>query len=334
MFGDKKKHTRRGTASSRKTNSRPVTTCDRKTLKTGRVSERVTIRPSKKPSARKSVASMQRTRSGRGATRSGGAGVKFSIPGWFFRAVFYVGVCAFIGIKAPWGEYWNKVQHIANKPLANITIQGEFNYLSRDKIQKVVEEHMEGDFVDMDLKKIKASIERHPWVERVSLKRIWPDSMVIDVVEQKPIARWGKSGFINQYGEIIEIGENAMLAHLPVLYGAENNSREITSTYLGMAEALSGRGLMLSGIQVDSTLSWEIVLNKDFLVALGREDILERLRRFLDIYQHQMGEEKHKLKRVDMRYDSGMAVEWKSVDDQWAHSSTNVDITNNSGRVN
>lgn len=334
MFGNKKKQTRRGTASSRKTNSRPVATRDRKALKTGRVSERVTIKPSKKPPARKSLASTQRTRNSRGATRSSGAGVKFSIPGWFLRAVFYVGVCIFIGVKAPWGEYWNKVQHIANKPLANITIQGEFNYLSGDKIQKVIEEHMEGDFVDMDLKKIKASIERHPWVERVSLKRIWPDSMVVDVTEQKPIARWGKSGFINQYGEIIEIGENAMLAHLPVLYGAENNSREITSTYLGMAEALSGRGLMLSGIQVDSTLSWEIVLNKDFLVALGREDILERLRRFLDIYQHQMGEEKHKLKRVDMRYDSGMAVEWKSVDDQWAHSSTNVDITNNSGRVN
>lgn len=334
MFGDKKKQTRRGTPSSRRTSSRPVTTRDRKILKTGRVSERVTIRPSKKPAARKNLASTQRTRSSRGATRSGGAGIKFSLPGWLFRAVFYVGVFVFIGMNAPWKEYWNKVQHIANKPLANIAIQGEFNYLSRDKIQKVVEEHMEGDFVDMDLKKIKSSIERHPWVERVSLRRIWPDSMVIDVVEQKPIARWGKSGFINQYGEIIEIGENAMLTHLPVLYGAENNSREITSTYLGMAEALSGRGLMLSGIQVDSTLSWEIVLNKDFLVALGREDILARLRRFLDIYQHQMGEEKYKLKRVDMRYDSGMAVEWKSVDDQWAHSSSNVDITNNSGRVN
>ena len=334
MFGSKKKNTRRGAAPARKASVRPAGTRDRKTLKTGRVSERVTIKPARKSSARKSLTSTQRVRSNRGATRSGGAGVKFSIPGWFFRAVFYVGVCVFVGIKAPWGEYWNKVQHIANKPLANITIQGEFNYLSRDKIQKVVEEHMEGDFVDMDLKKIKRSIERHPWVERVSLKRIWPDSMIIDVVEQKPIARWGKSGFINQYGEIIQIGENAMLAHLPVLYGAENNSREITSTYLGMAEALSGRGLMLSGIQVDSTLSWEIVLNKDFLVALGREDILVRLRRFLNIYQHQMGEEKYKLKRVDMRYDSGMAVEWKSAEGQLAHSSTNASITNNSGRVN
>ncbi len=333
MLGIRKKEKTRGTGSARKKMSRASDSRDRKGLKTGRVSERVTIKPSRKPAVRKN-ASTQRNRSSRGATPSARRGISFSIPGWFFRTVFFVGACAFIGMNVEWRDYWSKVRHIANKPLANITIEGEFNYLARDKVRKVIEEHMEGDFVDMDLKKIKSSIERHPWVESVSLRRIWPDSMVINVVEQKPIARWGQTAFINQYGEIIEIGENTMLAHLPVLFGAEKNSREITSTYLGLAEALSGRGLTLSGIRVDSTLSWEIVLNKDFLVTLGRENILERLRRFLDIYQNQMSEEKYRIKRVDMRYDSGMAVEWKSGDERFAHSSTGVDITNNSGRVN
>lgn len=212
--------------------------------------------------------------------------------------------------QVDWLALKYKVQGVANKPLAKISIQGEFEYLSKPSIQEIISESLNGNFVDLNLVELKHEVEAHPWVYDVRLQRVWPDGLVITVIEQKPIARWGDNGFINQFGELIHVENNKTLTTLPLLFGEERLSNEIAKTYLEMARLLASGGLNLKGLQVDKKRSWELVLDDSMLLVLGNDDVIAKLQNFLLVYQQHLTGVKHKIKRVDLRYESGLAVEW------------------------
>lgn len=219
-------------------------------------------------------------------------------------------IAVWLVAQVDWLALRHEVQGVANKPLANISIKGEFEFLAKERIRNIVSESLNGNFVDLNLVEIKQKVEADPWVYDVRLQRVWPDGLIITVIEQKPIARWGNSGFINQYGALIHVDNNDALVSLPLLFGEERLSNEIAKTYLEMARLLASRGLNLKGLQVDSKRSWELVLDNSMLLVLGQDEVTAKLQNFLLVYEKHLASVKHKIKRVDLRYESGLAVEW------------------------
>ncbi len=47
-------------------------------------------------------------------------------------------------------------------------------------------------------------------------------------------------------------------------------------------------------------------------VKQGRENLMQRLRRFVDIYPRVLSERSSEVATVDLRYISGFAVRWKT----------------------
>ncbi|WP_045826101.1 cell division protein FtsQ/DivIB [Teredinibacter turnerae] len=235
-----------------------------------------------------------------------------------WRALFlplrFLVILAFFGVLifgVNWSKGLHKIQTAVNRPVSSISVKGEFSHLTKDYLQQVVIKQMNGDFVDLDLRSMRAALEAEPWVQTANVRRIWPDRLEILIQEQKPIARWGREGFINAQGRLIDVEDNSALAGLPVFYGPRSKSNEIAQTYLATAEILSTSGFGLMGIQVDETLSWRIYLTDNVELIIGQYDVLEKLNNFLLVYQNNLEEKKDQLARVDMRYDHGMAVSWK-----------------------
>ncbi|TVZ40000.1 cell division protein FtsQ [Alteromonadaceae bacterium 2753L.S.0a.02] len=225
-------------------------------------------------------------------------------------------ICGMLAIFVfvDWSKGLDKVQAVVNRPVSTISIKGEFSHLSKQHIQELVVEQMKGDFVDLNLRRMREAIERDTWVRRAGVRRVWPDRLEITVTEQKPIARWGNFGFINSEGKIIDIGSNHNLAGLPLFYGPAQKSEEITKTYLAISEMLSQDGLGVVGIQVDDTLSWRLHLSDDLELVIGQYDVLDKLKNFMLVYRKDLVQKKQLLARIDMRYENGMAVSWRNQD--------------------
>ncbi len=66
--------------------------------------------------------------------------------------------------------------------------------------------------------------------------------------------------------------------------------------------------------------SWQLTLNDGVTLNLGREERVERIQRFMDVYsliKAQLKVEKEQNQAVDyidLRYDTGLAVGWKTVE--------------------
>lgn len=59
----------------------------------------------------------------------------------------------------------------------------------------------------VDLEKSKEKLERLPWIKRASVERVLPDTLLIRVVEKKPVSLWqykGKAYLMDKDGELIE----------------------------------------------------------------------------------------------------------------------------------
>jgi len=200
--------------------------------------------------------------------------------------------------------------HLLERPLKSVAVEGQFQYLPKDRAMELIAKEIDGDFLQLNLDRLKNVLQADPWVEHVYLNRRWPDTLVVKIAEQKPIARWDANGFLNDRGEIIRVNETDKLLGLPWLQGNEINAREIMQQYQDLATLLRSRGLEIVALKCDNKKSWRLTLKNDKEIAIGREQVMEKLRRFVTVYDKFLGSVWSDVKAIDVRYPNGVAVRW------------------------
>jgi cell division protein FtsQ len=199
---------------------------------------------------------------------------------------------------------------LLERPLKSVSVEGQFQYLPKQRAMELIEKEIDGDFIQLNLTKLKNELQRDPWVDKVYLSRRWPDTLVVKIAEQTPIARWDANGFLNQRGEIIRVQDTTKLAGLPWLQGNEINAREIMQQYQDLSTLLRSRGLEIAALKCDNKKSWRLTLKNDKEIAIGREEVMEKLRRFVTVYDKFLINVWTDVKAIDVRYSNGVSVQW------------------------
>ncbi len=252
----------------------------------------------------------ENARKSRGATRANQSEENGLRWGRYVLGVVFIGLSTFGLSKVNWQAIAEKAESVASRPVAGVKIVGEFKYVSKEKVQDVLFGQLSGNFMDIDLRTVKSNVESDPWIDEVSIQRIWPDNLEITISEHYPIARWADSGFINRDGELVNVESNEVLGHLPVLAGLPEKSSDIAKKYLVFSQILGSSGLALNGIDVDGKMSWALDVDAGFRIVLGQANIQEKLENFLHVYNQKLRFKRQEIVNVDMRYENGLAVRW------------------------
>ena len=158
--------------------------------------------------------------------------------------------------------------------------------------------------------KITSLLESHPWIERAFVRRKWPSGIEVKVIEEVPVARWGDRNFLNSKGEILDLN-NRNLASLPLLTGVEDSERLIMNTYREIILLLRPAGLKITELSYNNQGVWKLTLSNGLEILIGRDQIIEKIRRFLIIWMATLKSSSTDMDGVDIRYDNGIAVRWK-----------------------
>lgn len=252
---------------------------------------------------RRSPATGRSRRPAQGATRKAAA-IKAPRPpsAWLNRIIILAGagVVLVAGLQA-----YISLQAV---PVQRIIVTGELEHTRTELIQDMVQPALVGGFLHADLQRIRRQLEELPWIYRATVQRRWPSSLEINVIEQLPIARWGESGFLNHEGEVIDSGSSRDSNSLPLLRGPEGTAKTLMAGYQRILEILAPLHLEVTQLQLDERGQLEVVLQGGMRLLLGSEDFLERMHRFVAIYRTQLATRADEVKRVDLRYESGVAV--------------------------
>jgi len=194
-------------------------------------------------------------------------------------------------------------------PVDEVRLQGEFQQVSREDIENKMYAHVTDNYLVLDLDAIKQDIESLPWVYKASVRRSWPSGLHISYIEQKLVARWSDSEWLNKYGDVVKFSGSSMpQLNLPSITAPDGTEKIAYDSYLGFKNMLAKHNLAIKNITISDRRSWRIDLNNGISLLLGRDDINNRLQRFLDIYADLNEEQPAGLARVDLRYTNGFSV--------------------------
>jgi cell division protein FtsQ len=198
-------------------------------------------------------------------------------------------------------------------PVERIVVSGKLEHTQKMALQEMVQPALVGGFLSADLEHIRLQLESLPWVYEASVRRQWPNALEVYVVEQLPIARWGKSAFLNHEGEVFHPSRDSAWGSLPMLWGIDGSEQKLIADYQQISEILRPMDLSVSELAADGLGQLKVTLAGGIELLLGDEELTERLERFTALYSETLFEQKVNIRRVDMRYQSGIAVAFETL---------------------
>ncbi len=203
-------------------------------------------------------------------------------------------------------------------PVREIEITGEFTWLDQAAIERQVAAAIDGGFLDLDLQKVRDSVLRMPWVDQVSVRRVWPDRLQMHVTEQVPLAYWNQDALVNLDGVVFRPKPLPRLEGLPHLAGSDAMAPQVVAFYLRLHARLLEGPLRVSRVSLDRRNEWRVDFADGMVLLLGREAVEQRERTFLRVYPQLLAQMRERPARVDMRYAHGFAVRWREQDEKQA----------------
>lgn len=198
----------------------------------------------------------------------------------------------------------------ARLPLKTIRITGELAHVDRAQLQQRVAEAIDGGFFAVDMVKVRDAAEQLAWVDRVSIRRVWPQTLIMDVSEQVPVARWGKDALVNARGEIFRPDGSALPGGLPSLDGKAETARQVVDFFTMAQQRLGAIGLKVQALDLRGHYDWRLTLDNGMTLLLRQQDAEQSLQSFIAALPVMTDKDGRRPEQIDMRYENGFAVRW------------------------
>jgi cell division protein FtsQ len=199
-----------------------------------------------------------------------------------------------------------------DRPIRSIEINGPFQRVTALQIEEAINDDLDKGFLSADLTDIQQKVVALSWIDHANISRRWPSKIVVTVSEQIPAACWGERGLLNTRGELFVTNASHVPAELPRLSGPEDQASAVARRYLKIREQLIPLGLDVRRLHVDARGAWDMTLQNGIDIRLGRRDVAERTRLFLDVVANIVSSKETEIDFVDMRYSNGFTIGWKN----------------------
>jgi cell division protein FtsQ len=198
-------------------------------------------------------------------------------------------------------------------PRAALIISGEMPYTTGADLIAAMETLNLGDFFSLDVNEVQKRVQALPWVYSVSVRKHWPNELKLYIVDEKPIALWNGDFLINKEGRSFQADISRLQKTLPQLYGPEGAEIIALENFFGLNGLLEVINVSIDELVLSERYSWQLILNDGVLLNLGREERIDRIQRFIDVYSTIKASKKNnqQVDYIDLRYDTGVAVGWK-----------------------
>ncbi|MBA1230081.1 cell division protein FtsQ/DivIB [Pseudomonas viridiflava] len=209
-----------------------------------------------------------------------------------------------------------RIMPYADRPITRINVQGDLSYISQQAVQQRIAPFVASSFFKIDLAAMRTELEQMPWIAHAEVRRVWPDQVVIRLEEQLPVARWGDEALLNNQGQAFTPRELSNYEHLPQLFGPQRAQQQVMQQYQVLSQMLRPMGFSIVRLELRERGSWFLTTGAGSAgpgieLLLGRDHLVEKMRRFIAIYDKTLKDQITNIARIDLRYANGLAVGWR-----------------------
>ena len=211
---------------------------------------------------------------------------------------------------------------VMNRPMFNlnvIQVQGvnelPLKHVNSQIVRSTALLKIKGNFFTANLESIRHSFEMVPWVRKASVRRAWPDRLIVTLEEHIPLGTWGDDGqILSLRGEVFtanlaEVEEESKLLEFS---GPDGSEKDVLAHYLEFKAWLQPLALEPQAVDYSQRYAWLVRLNNGVVVKLGREEnntvLQHRMQQLVRVYPELSSRLQGKIESVDLRYPNGLAL--------------------------
>lgn len=196
-----------------------------------------------------------------------------------------------------------------NRPVKVVRVEAELNAVEREQVRGAIDSLVGQGMLTLDLDEVVATMRQLAWPRLVTVRREWPDELVVRLVKETFVARWGEHGALNSAGEVFPDVE--LDVDFPMLRAGQGDGPRAMQIFQLLHGVLGSSGTSIALLEQSPSGEWHVELDDGFRVALGREDLAPRLNRFLAVRRDVLADRAEEVEWVDARYMNGVAVRWR-----------------------
>jgi len=212
-------------------------------------------------------------------------------------------------------------------PIRQIELQGDMVRNNLPTLRANATPMLAGNFFSIDLQQSRAAFQAVPWVRHAVVRRVWPDTLVVDLEEHRPAALWEgpldedstapMDRLVNMHGEVFQanLGDVEDEA-LPRLAGPEGSAAQMLSMFEQINAVLAPLALKVSRLGLTHRGSWRAEMDSGAVMELGRgndAEVLARSERFARTFDGVQARWPQALEYADLRHSDGYALRLRGV---------------------
>lgn len=196
-------------------------------------------------------------------------------------------------------------------PIKEVKVTG-IQRITHQEIQRLLTPLVNRGFFAVNVAHIKESLMQFAWVADVSVRRIWPNQILVQVKEKHPLARWNETKLLSTSGQIFSPPKETYPADLPEFIAPDGEQLQLAHYYQQINSVLSSLQVKMTHLELTPGQTWRLTLDNGIKLRVGHKDVLTRLADFVKVYTKIIRDREHDVDYVDLRYGNGLAVRWKT----------------------
>jgi cell division protein FtsQ len=197
-------------------------------------------------------------------------------------------------------------------PLNSIKVSGEFKHINAAAVSAQVKPYLQQGFFGVNTSALQDELQQLPWVDKVVVKRVWPQSVAISMSELRPVAHWNGNALLSGQGQVFTPPDANAQGNLPYFIGPLSQQVLMLQTYGQLNPLVKSLNLSIKQLYLTDRHAWQLQLDNGIIVNLGNQNMATRLSRFTTIYKQLFADKAAAIAYIDMRYSNGIAVKWKN----------------------
>jgi len=193
--------------------------------------------------------------------------------------------------------------------------KGELRHVNALTIRNIALPRIRGNFFTVDLEEVCRSFKTVPWVREVSVRRQWPNRLLVSIEEHKALGTWEYDGYlVSVKGDVfvVNMAEAEEDGELLQFFGPSGSEKEVVAKYNELRNWFSVIKLKPKMVRLSDRYAWTIGLDNGMRVEFGREQdentIRELAVRLLEVYPQLKSKYNTHFESIDLRYPNGLAL--------------------------
>ena len=204
--------------------------------------------------------------------------------------------------------------------IERIHIHGNSARVDAQTVERTAWLALIGNYFTADLEEIENALVHLPGVYQAAVRRHWPDTLEISITEAGAIALWyATDGSALESRDYVNLPPDSNITLQPVLRSPTADRHTVIDAFLDLVSSLALLDLEVKKLSIDEAGNWMVVLQSASLqipveleIVVGRGNPVRKVDQFVAVFDSVLQDRLPDIERVDMRYDSGFAVQWRA----------------------